>query len=61
MLSGINSTDKHILDILSVGTLGGVYADVVPAVVLTLTGAYTLIRIWETDTVQKIFGRKKNE
>ena len=52
---------KHIGDALSIITVVGTLAELLPAMAAILTIVWTAIRIWETDTVQMIFGRKKDE
>lgn len=46
-------------DILSIATMIGSLANILPHVAAILTIIWTLIRIYETDTMQRIFGRKK--
>ena len=45
-------------DILSIATLLGSLASLLPAVAAGLTILWTLIRIYETDTVQRLLGKK---
>jgi hypothetical protein len=45
-------------DILSIATLLGSLASFLPAIAAVLTIIWTAIRIYETDTVQKLLGRK---
>lgn len=52
---------KQIGDALSIITVVGTLAELLPAMAAILTIVWTAIRIWETDTVQMIFGRKKDE
>jgi hypothetical protein len=52
---------KQIGDALSIITVVGTLAELLPAMAAVLTIVWTAIRIWETDTVQMIFGRKKDE
>jgi hypothetical protein len=52
---------KQIGDALSIITVVGTLANLLPAIAAILTIVWTAIRIWETDTVQMIFGRKKDE
>ncbi len=52
---------KQIGDALSISTVVGTLANLLPAIAAILTIVWTAIRIWETDTVQMIFGRKKDE
>jgi len=56
----VSEGTKHVLDGVSVITVIGTLADVLPAVAALFTIVWTCIRIWETDTVQGLLG-KKNE
>lgn len=49
---------KHLVDILSIATLLGSLVSMLPAVASVLTIIWTVIRIFETATVQKMIGRK---
>ncbi len=49
---------KQLGDAISIITVVGTLAELLPAVAAILTIIWTAIRIWETDTVQRIFGRK---
>lgn len=50
---------KHAIDAGAVTILGMSLADWLPPVAAALTIIWTLIRIWETDTVQKWRSRLK--
>lgn len=49
---------KQLGDAVSIITVVGTLAELLPAMAAILTIIWTAIRIWETDTVQRIFGRK---
>ena len=49
---------KQLGDAISIITVVGTLAELLPAMAAVLTIIWTAIRIWETDTVQRIFGRK---
>lgn len=49
---------KGAADILSFATLLGSLVSLLPAVASILTILWTTIRIYETETVQKLLGRK---
>lgn len=49
---------KHVADGLSLGVLLGTLANILPSIAALMTIVWTLIRIWETDTVQRWTGRK---
>ena len=49
---------KQLGDAISIITVVGTLAELLPAMAAVLTIIWTSIRIWETDTVQRLFGRK---
>lgn len=51
---------KQVLDSVSIVTVIGTLADILPAVAALFTIVWTAVRIYETDTVQKLLGKKKN-
>jgi hypothetical protein len=53
-------TFKHILDGASIITVIGTLVEFLPAVSAILSIVWVAIRIWETDTVQKLVYRKKD-
>ena len=53
-------TVKHIMDGVSVVTAVGTITKMLPAVAAVFTIVWTGIRIYESDTVQGLLGRKKN-
>jgi hypothetical protein len=50
---------KHVGDAISILTVVGTLAELLPAIAAILTIVWTAIRIWETDTVQCMFRRNK--
>ena len=50
---------KQVGDALSILTVVGTLAELLPAIAAVLTIVWTAIRIFETDTVQCMFGRRK--
>jgi hypothetical protein len=48
---------KQIVDAVSVVTVVGTLGDVLPPMAALFTLVWTAIRIYETDTVQKILGK----
>ena len=48
---------KHAVDALSVGTVLASLAGIVPSIAALFTIIWTGIRIYETETVQKMLGR----
>ena len=54
----VSETTKHVLDGFSVVTVLGTLADVLPSIAAVFTIIWTGIRIYETDTVQLLLGKK---
>ena len=59
MSGDYDETVKNVVDAFSVITVVGTIVNVLPAIAAIFTIVWTAIRIWETDTVQKLTGRKK--
>jgi len=53
-----HDTAKQIVDGLSLLTVVGTLTEMLPSVSALLSIVWVGIRIWETDTVQGLFGRK---
>jgi hypothetical protein len=51
---------KQVLDSVSIVTVVGTLADILPAVAALFTIVWTALRIWETDTVRSLFRKNKN-
>ena len=49
---------KSVGDVLSIVTVVGTLIEMLPSVAAIFTIVWTGIRIWETETVQKMLGRK---
>lgn len=58
--NGLSDFDRSLLDGLSIGTVVATITNVLPAFAAILTILWTGIRIYETDTVQRLLGRKNN-
>jgi hypothetical protein len=58
MAEHTQETVKSVVDGLSVVTVVGTLVDMLPAFAALFTIIWTAIRIWETDTVQNMLGRK---
>jgi hypothetical protein len=54
-----NETAKHVVDAISVATVIGTLAQILPAIAATFTIIWTTIRIYETKTVQSILKWKR--
>jgi hypothetical protein len=60
MKDHLNESTKHVLDGLSLVTVLGALVDLLPAVAALFTIIWTGIRIYETDTIQQLLGKKKD-
>lgn len=49
---------KHLLDALSIGTMLGTLFQMLPNIAALLTIVWTIIRIWETQTVRRWLGKE---
>jgi chromate transport protein ChrA len=52
---------KNVVDALSVGTVVATLAGVLPSIAAIFTICWTVIRIYETETVKKLLGKKLPE
>jgi hypothetical protein len=59
MTIGDHLTDgaKHLFDVLSIGLVLGTIVQALPAIAAGLSIVWTVIRIWETETVKRWTGR----
>lgn len=57
----LDSPTKAGADITSISIMIMSMADVLPSAAALLTVVWTIIRIWETKTVGKVVGRKKDK
>jgi hypothetical protein len=55
-----HETAKTTVDAISIVTVVGTLAEVLPAVAALFTIIWTALRIFETDTIQKLLGKGKN-
>jgi hypothetical protein len=53
-------TAKTTVDAISIVTVVGTLAEVLPAVAALFTIIWTALRIFETDTIQKLLGKGKD-
>jgi hypothetical protein len=56
----LTDATKHIIDGVSVVTVLGTLAQILPPLAALFTIIWTCIRIYETKTVQKLLGIKKD-
>lgn len=61
MTNDIDETIKHVADGLSIVTVVGTLAGVLPSIAAIFTILWTGIRIYETDTVQSFINREKKD
>lgn len=57
----LDETTRVGLDALSIFTVIGTLIDMLPSIAAVVTIVWTSIRIYETNTVQKLLRRKKDE
>ena len=60
MAINVSESTKHVVDAASMLTVLGTLVDFLPAVAAAFTIVWTLIRIWETATIQKLFRKKEH-
>ena len=60
-MSEHSETAKHVVDALSILTVVGTLVEMLPSIAAIFTIVWTGIRIWETETIQNMFGRKGNK
>lgn len=56
-MTDTTETAKNIVDAVSVGTVIATLAGILPSIAAAFTIVWTVIRIYETDTVQKLLGK----
>jgi hypothetical protein len=61
MMNHVDDTVKQIADGVSVVTVVGTLAGVLPSIAAIFTIVWTGIRIYETDTVQRALGKDTHE
>jgi hypothetical protein len=55
----LSDATKHIIDGASIATAVGTMMQVLPAIAAVFTIVWTVIRIYETKTMQKLLGKHK--
>jgi hypothetical protein len=58
MSQEVSDSTKHVVDALSIATVLGTLVEFLPSIAALFTIIWTGIRIWETDTVKRLFGRE---
>ena len=56
----LTNATKHVLDGASIATAVGTIMQVLPAIAALFTIIWTIIRIYETKTVQRLLSNKKD-
>ena len=56
----LSDSTKHIIDAASIATVLGTLAEMLPSVAALFTIVWTAIRIYETRTIQRLLGKKKD-
>jgi len=54
-------TTKNAIDAISVFTVIGTLSDLLPPIAAAITIVWTCIRIYETDTVQGLLGKRQDD
>lgn len=60
-ISSLSDSVKHIIDGLSIVTVLGTLVDMLPSIAALFTIVWTVIRIYETDTIQKLLGKGNDD
>jgi len=55
----MSESAKHVGDAVSIVTVVGTLAQVLPSIAAMFTIVWTSIRIYETETIQKLLGKTK--
>ena len=55
----MEDTTKQVIDFASIFTMLGTFGSILPPIAALFTIVWTAIRIYETDTVQGLAGRKR--
>ena len=55
----MEESTKQVIDVISFGTVIGTVSAILPPLSALFTIVWVGIRIWETDTVQELVGRKR--
>ena len=61
MNTHLSEGTKHAVDAVSVVTVVGTLAEILPSVAAIFTIVWTSIRIWETETVQNIIKKVRKK
>jgi chromate transport protein ChrA len=60
-MTGDTEAVKNVVDAASIGTVVATLAGVLPSIAAIFTICWTAIRIYETETVKKLLGKKPPE
>ena len=61
MMTPLDEGMKHTIDLVSVTTVFGTIMGVLPEIAALFSIAWSILRIYETDTVQKIIQKYKDK
>jgi hypothetical protein len=61
MSTHLSEGTKHAVDAVSVVTVVGTLAEILPSVAAIFTIVWTSIRIWETETVQSVIRKVRKK
>jgi hypothetical protein len=61
MLNDLSDSDKIVIDVLSITTVTATLLSILPAIAALFTIIWTAIRIYETQTVQRMLGKIKDD
>ena len=56
----LTDATKHVIDTASIATAVGTIMQILPAIAALFTIVWTVIRIYETKTMQKLLGKLKD-
>lgn len=57
----VQESAKHTVDAAAVGVAGATWVDWLPDIAAGLSIVWLLLRIWESETVKRLTGRKPKE
>jgi uncharacterized protein YaaW (UPF0174 family) len=57
----VAETTKQTIDAISIFTVVGTLSDLLPPIAAAITIVWTCIRIYETDTVQGLLGKRRDD
>ena len=61
MAGAATESTKQAIDAISIFTVVGTLSDLLPPIAAAITIVWTCIRIYETDTVQGLLGKRQDD